>query len=165
MPPAKKLLASDFAEYVTAGMKHGHREEFYLADEGCILGSEEFVDDTIHRIGDSGRMPRANGRKQNAEPLEFKPEALIAAVENVCGISRETFCGPGKNAQAVMAKEALILAGRAAGASMSTLSQITGLSSSTVSRRHDAAIRRMQDSEGPREATAEVTKQYLRAST
>jgi hypothetical protein len=39
---AKRELARDrYREFVAAGMKLGHREEFYLADEGRILGSEE----------------------------------------------------------------------------------------------------------------------------
>lgn len=36
-------------------------------------------------------------------------EGFIAAVEEVFGLFRDSFCGPGKTAQAVMAKEVLRL--------------------------------------------------------
>ncbi len=32
-------------------MKLGQQEEFYRAEDGRILGGGEFVDSTIHRIG------------------------------------------------------------------------------------------------------------------
>src|SRR5712691_8142515 len=52
----KKALARErFGQFVMAGIKHGHRDEFYAAEEGRILGSEEFVDATIHRIGETRR--------------------------------------------------------------------------------------------------------------
>jgi hypothetical protein len=55
----RKLARERYREFVAAGMKLGHREEFYLAEEGWILGTEEFVDKTIHRIGETRRVPRA----------------------------------------------------------------------------------------------------------
>jgi len=41
----KKAVAREkYRQFVAAGMKYGHREEFYAAEEGRILGTEEFVD-------------------------------------------------------------------------------------------------------------------------
>src|SRR5258707_9165834 len=61
---AKKEAARDrYREFVAAGMKHGHRAEFYVADEGRILGTEEFVDATIHRIGETSRSNRGAKKK------------------------------------------------------------------------------------------------------
>ena len=54
---------------------------------------------------------------------------------------REHFCGQGKNARAIMAKEVLILIGREAGATIDELATITGLDCSSVSRRCDAGKR------------------------
>ncbi|MBC7899158.1 MAG: hypothetical protein H7070_03810 [Saprospiraceae bacterium] len=61
------------------------------------------------------------------------------AVEVVFGLSRDKFCGAVKTAQAVMAKEVLILIGREVGATITELSSIRGLDTSNVSRRCDAA--------------------------
>ena len=56
---ASKEVARDrYRKFVAAGIKLGHCEEFYAADEGRILGSEEFIDATIHRIGETGRANR-----------------------------------------------------------------------------------------------------------
>jgi putative transposase len=57
----KKSAREAYSRFVEAGMKLGHQEEFYLADEGRILGTEEFVDATIHRIGETSRAIRASG--------------------------------------------------------------------------------------------------------
>ena len=54
---------------------------------------------------------------------EFEPYDLVAAVEKVCRIPREDFCGPGKSGPAIMAKEMLILVGLQLGASMKVLSE------------------------------------------
>ena len=76
---AKKGLAREaYGHFVAAGMGLGHQEEFYLADQGRILGTEEFVDATIHRIGETTRVVR------RAELNEkFNAEALIEAVVHV----------------------------------------------------------------------------------
>ena len=115
---------------------YGHRDEFYRAEEGRILGSEEFVDATIHRIGETKRVPERNGRM--ARP-EFNGSALLTAVEKGCGIAKEGFCGSGKTAELIRAKEILVLVGRQVGASVKTLAELTGINSSGVSRRYDAA--------------------------
>jgi hypothetical protein len=46
-------------------MKLGHKEEFYRADEGRILGSEEWVAETKNRIGEipRGARPLLGGEK------------------------------------------------------------------------------------------------------
>ena len=64
---------------------------------------------------------------------------MVAVVERICEVPREAFCGPGKNARTVRAKEALILIGAEAGVSLSALSERMGTHSSTVSRRLEAA--------------------------
>lgn len=149
----RKKATENFARFVAAGAKLGHQEEFYLLGEGSILGSEEFVDETIHRLGEVGE------RKERAEkqPREFEAERLVAAVEKACQLPRTDFFGPGKSARILEAKEVLIVCGRLSGASLSMLSKITGLDSSTVSRRHDAAVRKMQDKGNLRQLAEQVT--------
>jgi len=134
---SKKVARQAYRQFVAAGMRLGHQEEFYLVDEGRILGTEEFVDATIHRIGDTRRIVRRGDQMMGND--EFNPEALIAAVEKICRIPRGEFCGSGKSVPAVRAKEVLVLTGCELGANLKTLSEITGMSSSAVSRRNDAA--------------------------
>src|SRR5437773_4061213 len=54
----KRLAREAYEQFVAAGIRLGHHEEFYLADQGRILGTEEFIDATIHRIGETGRIVR-----------------------------------------------------------------------------------------------------------
>jgi putative transposase len=141
----KRSARKAYRQFVAAGMRMGHREEFYLAEEGQILGTEEFVDATIHRIGKTGRTDRS-GLPTNS-PGEFKAEVLLATVEKVSGIRREEFCGPGKHASTSMAKELFVLAGCQMGASLKILSEISGMSSAAMSRRKDAGRMRMRQNE------------------
>jgi putative transposase len=149
----------NFAQFVAAGARLGHQQQFYSTSEGCILGSEEFVDETIHRVWQADRRV---ARKAGVQ--EFDSDRLIRAVESVCGLAREEFIGSSKLAGAVRAKEALIVAGRELGANMSTLSKIVGLDSSTVSRRYDAARQRRAVNDDIQKTIAKVVKTYTRAS-
>src|SRR5258707_1600806 len=100
----KDVVRDRYRQFVAAGIRQRHCEEFYAADEGRILGSEEFIDATIHRIGETGRSKR--GIKEKASPVcELQPDRLVASVERVCRIAREDFCGTRKSAPAIMAKE------------------------------------------------------------
>ena len=139
----KKKARENFAAHVAAGARLGHNEEFYSTGDDGILGSDEFVDATIRRLGETNRKVR----RSEIDRQEFNAEALVSAVERVLGTKRESFHGPGKNARIVFAKELLILTGRRAGATIKTLSELTGLDPSTVSRRHDKA--KLRTSENP----------------
>jgi len=156
----RKLARERYQEFVLAGMKLGHQEEFYRAEEGRILGGEEFVDATIHRLGETKRPRKARAVEGARE--SFDAEMSLAAVEKVCRVRREEFCSSGKSARAVRAKEALILIGRQAGATMKQLSELTGLSSSAVSCRHDAAQSRVREQGAMRELMERIEKQYRR---
>ena len=54
----------------------------------------------------------------------------------------------------------MIISGRRSGGTVTTLSQLTGLSVATISRRHDAGIRKMQDDKILRAATDQVIDAY-----
>ena len=112
----------------------------YSSPENDVLGSEEFVEASIHRLGNIG------GRKIHSPKVEIKPfdaAAMLAAVESAFGLRQEQFCGPDKNARMILAKEVLIIAAREAGATLAELSLIVGIDSSGISRRHDAAVRKI----------------------
>jgi REP element-mobilizing transposase RayT len=139
----KKTVARErYRQFVAAGMKLGHQPELYLADEGRILGSEEFVDATIHRIGET--TGRERGGFEMDAPKEFRAEVLLTAVEKVCRVPREEFCGSGKRVSTSIAKELFVLAGCQMGASLKQLSEIGGMSSAAISRRKDAGRARMR---------------------
>src|SRR5438552_902297 len=74
----RKLARERYQEFVLAGMKLGHQEEFYRAEEGRILGGEEFVDATIHRLGETKRPRRASAAEGARE--SFDAERSVAAV-------------------------------------------------------------------------------------
>lgn len=125
--------------------------------EGYILGSEEFVDSTIHRIGDTPRR-RSEHRKEQEKP--FDAAVLISAVATDFGLSEDKFCGPEKSAKAVLAKEVLILIARELGAAVNELSLIAGLDTSNICRRHDAARERLKTDRKLIYARDQVEKLY-----
>ena len=154
---AKKPLAREaYRQFVAAGMRSGHQEQFYAVDEGRILGTEEFVDATIHRLGESKRSGPLKLIK------EFKAEQLIEAVERVCRVPREDFCGSSKALQAVAARELFVLIGCQMGASRKLISDITELGSSTVSRRNDAAKLKVRENGDMRKLVASIESYYHR---
>lgn len=157
----KKLARKAYSEFVAAGVKLGHREEFYFVDEGRILGTEEFVDATIHRIGETKRSPQMGYQDSSIASGRFHGDRLIAVVERVCGLPRKDFHGTGKSAGSVLAKEILVLTGRELGASNRVLSEVTGLSSGSVSRRYDAARLKMRESRELNKLTARIIREYL----
>ena len=63
------------------------------------------------------------------------------------GMRRRDFCGPGKSARIMLVKEALVYVGREAGATNAALAKEMGLESSAVSRRYEAARKKMAESE------------------
>jgi hypothetical protein len=55
---SKKVAVERFQLFLRGGMKHGHKEEFYRADEGRMLATEEWVAETITRLGEIPRGAR-----------------------------------------------------------------------------------------------------------
>ena len=147
-----------FKTYVLAETGLVASEAFDSPAEGYILGSDEFVDSTIHRIGDTPRR-RSEHRKDRGKP--FDAAVLISAVATVFGLSEDKFCGPEKSAKAVLAKEVLILIARERGAAGTELSLIAGLDTSNISRRHDAAREKLQTDRKLAYARDQVEKLYL----
>jgi len=142
---AKKQPAREaFQQFVAAGIAQGHCEELYAVATDGILGSEEFVDATIHRIGKTDPSLSRNQMKCDGT-ADFNLDRLVATVEKVCGISRKDFLGSSKYARAVTARELFIVAGYEVGASLRVLAERMRLNSGTASRRHDAGKKRMRE--------------------
>jgi REP element-mobilizing transposase RayT len=153
----KHLARQAYSQFMIVGMELGHQQELYLAEEGRILGSEEFVDTTIHRIGEIRRSLRIANQNRSGG---FVISRLMAVIEKVCQVPREEFCGPGKNARVVLAKEMLILTGCQLGASLRVLGEITALSSGSLSRRHDAAKSKMHGDAEINKLVMRILKEY-----
>jgi putative transposase len=155
---AKKAVAREaYRQFVDAGVGQGHQAAFYLAESGQILGTEEFVDATIHRIGESASA----SSNQNGETREFNALALMQAVSEICEVRSAEFCGSSKIARAVIAKEMLALIGCEEGASLKLLSEVTGMNSSTVSRRCDAARLKVREKPELRKLAERIRKRYF----
>ncbi|MEQ1605593.1 MAG: transposase [Pyrinomonadaceae bacterium] len=129
--------------------------EAMLDRENGFLGDEEFVDATIHRLGE--HVPKGTPRPKLPD-LDAK--TLLAAVEAALEISVNEICGPGKAARIMQAKETLIMCGHTLGANMAELARLTGLNVSTISRRLDAASRSYRDNEPQQKLTAQVLDSY-----
>jgi putative transposase len=155
----KDVARVSYRQFVAAGIEHGHRSEFYATDEGRILGSEEFIDATIHRIGETDQS-NWDAKRKASLVSEVQLDRLVASVEEVCRIPREDFCGTGKSAPAITAKEMLILIGLQMGASRKMLAEIIGISPSALSRRHDAARLKMSYDVDISKLAAEIGRQY-----
>jgi len=138
----KKLARERFNLFVRAGIKEGHKQEFYNAEQGRILGSAEFVEKTIRRIGE---IPREEPKFRVGE--SFEPELLLSTFEEVTGSDRSEFCVPSKQRDVVLVKELLIMLGRKLGASNAALARMTGLDASVVSRRYESAKAKIADSD------------------
>lgn len=142
----KRLARERFRLFVRAGMKLGHQEEFYRAEGGRILGSEEFVAETRHRIGE---IPRG-ARPQVKARSRLDSEALVRAVEKVTGLKRIEFCNARKIREFVLVKEVMIIVGRECGASTAELARLLGLDGSVVSRRYESGKAKLRESEKTR---------------
>ncbi len=138
----KKLARERFGLFVKAGIKGGHREEFYGAEEGRILGSEEFVDETKKRVGEIPRGARPEIEKRSTPNLE----GLIEAAANASRLTQEEICSRSKRRAIVTAKEAMIFVAHELGASNTAVAKLMGVDSSLVSRRLDSAKSKMTDS-------------------
>jgi hypothetical protein len=138
----KKLARERFDLFVKAGIRVGHREEFYRAEEGRILGSEEFVDETKKRVGEITRGARPQVKRLSAPKLE----GLIEAATKASGLTSEEICSRRKCVEIVMAKEATIFVAHELGASNIAVAKLMGVDSSLVSRRLDSAKSKMKDS-------------------
>ena len=104
-----------------------------------ILGGEEFVDATIHRIGEGGRRARKSAR----ETGRLNVNELVKAAAKASRVSRDQFCSRARSEAVVLAKEAVIFIGRERGATNAELAEIMRLDASVVSRRYEAARKKM----------------------
>ena len=93
-------------------------------------------------------------------PISLYTELLAAVVADNLNVSKADLCSRGKSSHLVEAKEVFIISGRRLGATLAQISDALGINASTVSRRHDAAKRRMVIDQRMSQATADVIRRY-----
>lgn len=150
----REIAVERYREYVTAGLGITYSKGIESPAEARVLGSEEFVDETIHRMGEL-----TVGRKKKAR-RDVHTAALITAVEAVMGLPRDQFLGPDKNARSVMAKDVLIVTGLELGATVTEFARIISIDSTNVGRRADAARAKLASDSKLKYAKQLVEKRY-----
>jgi putative transposase len=135
---SKKLARERFNQFVRAGVKLGHKDELYRANEGRLLGSEEWISETKNR----GEIPRG-ARPRLKRESRLDAEALMDAALMITGLQRDELCGSKKTRGIVLVKEAIIVVGRELGTSNADLARLLRIDGSVVSRRYDACIAKM----------------------
>jgi putative transposase len=155
---SKKAVARRHFSAFVDGVHDSDRSDDIAAmlDQGSvgILGSDEFVDATIHRLGE--HVPKGTPKRMP----DLDTEALLASVEEIFGVGRKEICGSIKSARIVEAKEALIVCGRRVGASVADMARLTGLNSSTVSRRYASAISKIDRDKTLQSRSDELIEAY-----
>jgi len=74
-----------YAQFVNAALAQKSQPEYYLATEGRMSGSDQFLDEVKHRIGD-----HASKRERRVHKLD--PQALLKAAGKATGLGRKEFC-------------------------------------------------------------------------
>jgi len=132
--PHKQKAHERYAGFMRAAKNERDEDVATFYAEGDILGSDEFVDETIHRMGEVDKWA-----SKHKAVTPFDAELLLTVIEDVFEMQREKFCGSGKTSRIIEAKEAFILIGNESGATITELSKIVGVDQSSASRRYDAA--------------------------
>ena len=132
--PHKRKAHERYAAFMAAAMNQPDDDiETFYADVK-IVGSKEFVDETIHRMGEADKWAG-----KHRDVLPFDADLLLNVIEQVFEMERENFFGSGKNKRIITAKEVFILIGKESGATITEMSGIVGLHQSNAGRRSDAA--------------------------
>lgn len=133
----KKRAVEVYTRFVETSLGQKSQAQYYRAIEGRLLGSEEFMKEVRHRIGDHGVARSAFDR--------IEVEDLLSAAQQSSGLSRQELCSHSKNRRTVSVKEAVIVAGRERGITNRELAEALGLDASAVTRRVEAARLRKEE--------------------
>jgi REP element-mobilizing transposase RayT len=131
----REIAIEEYRRHVLAGVHLAYPSDLDSPAEPR-LPEKEFVDDTLHRMGEVDTRER---RMKKGRAAAFEMGSLLTALETVLGLSRQQFCGPSKAPRAVMAKEIVILVASDAGIPITQIAATVGIDQSAVSRRHDNA--------------------------
>lgn len=127
----KRRAIEVFERFVEAGAGETSQDEYYRAAEGRLLGSEEFVEEIKHRVGEH--------RVERRVPKRLSIEQLLGAAEKASGLKRDELCSNSKRRSTVAMKEAVIVLGKGSGIANRELAAALRLDPSSVTRRIEAA--------------------------
>jgi putative transposase len=151
----KRRAIEVYRRFVEAATGDKRREEYYRATEGRMLGSEEFVKEVKHRVGEFGRSVKGTGGVSLAE--------LLKTAERVSGLKREEICSGSKRRETVAMKEAVIVLGRRSGIANKELAAALGIDPSAVTKRMEAARLREGENAGLRKLQAALATNDARS--
>jgi REP element-mobilizing transposase RayT len=153
----RRRAVQEYEAFVQAGMKQGHRPEFYAVEDGRFLGSEEFAREVKHRMGEAS--PMIWKRKK-----EFWAwSEVVAQVEAATGLALKEIQGRGRAAEQMTAKEVLIYVGRErGGVSVRELGERLGVDPSNVTRGYERARQRVQTDQEFRLLVSQVLAEEIR---
>ena len=127
----KKRAVEVYIQFVEASLGEPSHRDYYRADEGRLLGSDEFLEEIKHRVGE---------HRTGVKAVEVRSvEDLLRAAERTSGLSRQAMCSGGKNRSTVAVRDAVIVAGRERGISNRELGEALGIDGSAVTKRVEAA--------------------------
>ena len=127
----KKRAVEVFTRFVDASLAERRQEDYYRATEGRLLGSEEFLEEMRHRVGDDRTARQAFERTSL--------EDLLSAAAKTSRLSLAQLCSKSTNRSTVAAKEALIVLGRERGIINRELAEALGIDASAVTKRVEVA--------------------------
>lgn len=102
---SKKRAVEVYTRFVDASLREKSKDDYYRASEGRLLGSEEFIEEIRHRVGEH------RAKRRPFEPTRI--EDLLIAAERMSGLARQEVCSKSKNRRTVSVREAAIVVGRA----------------------------------------------------
>ena len=135
---SKKRAVDTYIKFVEANLGQKSQDDYYRAAEGRLLGSEEFLKEVKHRVGDHPTV--------HAAPDGNGIDDLLNAAETTSGLSRRELCSKSKNRKTVAVKEAVIVLGRENGITNRALADAFGLGPSAVTKRVETARARSVES-------------------
>jgi REP-associated tyrosine transposase len=134
----KKRAVEVYARFVEASLGERSQQDYYRASEGRLLGSDEFLKEIKHRVGEY------RAQLQSFERTSI--EDLLNAAERSSGLTRQELCNKSKNRRTVAVKEAVIMLGRERGIRNRELADALGIDASAVTRRVEVARKRGAES-------------------
>src|SRR5713226_3332997 len=119
---SKKRAVEVYTRFVEASLGEKSQDDYYRAAEGRVLGSDEFLKEIKHRVGEH--------RAQRKIFEGTSVEDLLSAAERSSGLTRQELCSRSKNRRTVAVKEAVIVLGREQGIRNRELAEALGIDAS-----------------------------------
>jgi len=127
----KARAVAVYRQFVEGAIGDPSQTEYYRASEGRLLGSDEFLQEIKHRIGDHRAGPKTIERTS--------VEDLLSVAARSSGLTPQELCSRSKNRRTVKVREAVIVLGRERGISNRELAVALGVDGSSVTKRVEAA--------------------------